>query len=134
MTINNGFCCYALLIDNETLETIAKHFPNETFEDYDEMAAFLAEEGIVDYISEFTGQAFPLDKSGAIWYSDYYAEQYGCSPMVYFPLRRQPSLFYAAYYSMETIIAELKSHVGYYLPADYDYRQHLRFIVGSYYG
>lgn len=134
MTKENGFACYAMLIDNKTLEIIAKHFPNETFEDHDEMVWFLERRGIVETTSQFDGQAFPILDNGDVWYTDNAEQLTSSNPTAYISLRRQPGLFYAAYYNMESIIAELKSHVGYYLPADYDYRQHLRFIVGSYYG
>lgn len=128
---------YGLLLTEETLRIIAsKVCNNYTDEAYkeDEFAFkdSLYDKGIVDKISEFTGEAFAINDIGeTLWFtSDFFDYD-----MIWFVHTKKISmLFRAAYRDMDELINEFKERLGEYLPADFDYRNNIRHISGTYYG
>lgn len=125
---------YGLVLDDDTIKVIA----SKVFSDYDESESAydlgydLYENGICEYISEFTGDIATLDNGSIYWGSEY--KEYNADCIFYVPLSRYPTLFKNPYNNMEEIIDELKSRIGEYLPEDFDYRNNIRHICGTYYG
>ena len=52
----------------------------------------------------------------------------------YVPTRNCSTLFNAAYRNMEEVEHEFQNELGKYFQADFDYKSHLRHIVGTYFG
>ena len=128
---------YGLLVTEEMLEIIAsKYCADYTEEEYKENKfAFweaLYEAGIVDYVSEFTGESIEVDDNGRDNYSE--GEEYWASYLYYLPANKYSTLFKAAYDNMDELVSEFRWKLHEYLPYDFDYRCHVRHIVGSYYG
>ena len=126
---------YGLVLDDDTIKVLA----SKVFDDYDEnedvydLAYYLYENDICELVSEFTGEAQELTDDGVIeWGCDY--TEYNGSCIVYIPLSRYPTLFKNPYNNMDEIVDEMKSKVGKYLPDDFDYRNNIRHICGTYVG
>ena len=126
---------YGMILDEETMKTIASKVFDD-FVDDDNICGLgydLQDEGICEYVSEFTGEAQELTDSGAgTWCGD--TIEYNSDALCYVPLSNYPTLFEKAYNNIDEIINELKEKVGAYLPEDFDYRSRLRYICGTYYG
>ena len=125
---------YGLLLTEETMKIIASKVCDD-FEDIGEYeyGDALYEEGICEYIGDFTGEAGILFDDGLNdWMSN--GEMYNGDQIYYIQVSSYPTLFKAAYENMDALIAEFKEKVGEYLPDDFDYRSHIRHIVGTYYG
>lgn len=122
---------YGMILDNETIEMICRSLYGEDYEN--ENGYELYDEGICEYISEFTGEATPITENGTDDYRKN-SEAYNGDTIFYVMLYWQPTLFQAAYYGIDDIVDELKHKLGEYLPDDYDYRSKIRHIVGTYYG
>lgn len=128
---------YGLLVTEEIVKNIASKVCNDyTEEEYKEdpfgFAYQLYENGLVEYISSFTGESIAIDDNGVqIWgYSEYYNDDV----IYYCPTQKISTLFKAAYENMDEMIAEFKQKIGEYLPEDFDYRKYIRNISGTYYG
>lgn len=129
---------YGLLLDEKTMKTLAKKICEDyTDENYDEDPYGFNEDieakfGNIDYISNFTGQAFKLTDDGD---DDYHSEtSYFNDDAVYIlAADNSPSLFKAAYANMDEMIAEFRSQLDSYLP-NFAYRSHIKHFVGTYYG
>ena len=126
---------YGLVLDDDTIKVIA----SKVFDDFNDNESVydlgydLYNNGICELVSEFTGEAMELADDGAInWGCDY--KGYNSDAIYYIPLRYYSTLFKKAYNNMEEIIDELKSKVGEYLTDDFDYRNNIRYICGTYYG
>lgn len=107
----------------------------DDFEDMaeDEYGDVLYEEGVCEYIGDFTGEAGVLFDNGLNdWMKT--GEMYDGDRIYYIPCSSYPTLFKAAYENMNVLIDEFKSKVGEYLPEDFDYRSNIRHIVGIYFG
>lgn len=122
---------YGLVLNEEDIELIASKCLNDSNDEVFNLAYELYEKGILEYISEFSGEAQALYENGL--YS-FYGEYYGGDYIYYIPVRTYPTLFRAAYNDMEELIEEFKERIGKYLPNDFDYRSRIRHIVGTYYG
>ena len=128
---------YGLIVNEETAKLIASNVFNEyTEESYDEDPDYyldeLYEKGIVEYISEFTGESTEIDDEGkSIWNS---GETYDSDRIYYVSVWSYSTLFKAAYENMDALVSEFKVRLGEYLPDGFDYRGNIRHIVGSYYG
>ena len=128
---------YGLIVNEETMKLLASKVVKEyTEEDYEENSEYytdeLYEKGIIEYISEFTGESTEIGDDGSnLWSS---GEQYSCDSIYYVSLYNYSTLFKAAYENMDVLINELKERVGEYLPDDFDYRSNIRHITGTYYG
>ena len=125
---------YGLLFDEETMKIISsKIFGDTIIEDDFDLGYELYNEGICEYISDFTGESILLSDDGVDdWGAD--CEDYKAEPIIYVPIFKYPTLFKKSYDNMEEIIDEFKSRLGEYLPEDFDYRSRIRHISGTYYG
>ena len=90
------------------------------------------EEGVVEYISEFTGEAMVIDDNGNDDYNS--SETYNDDTIYYVPTKNYGTLFKAAYANMEELESEFRNKFNKYLPDDFDYRKHICHIVGTYFG
>ena len=123
---------YGLLLDEETMIMIISKLNIEPLDRDESLEYVLYDEGICEYISEFTGEAQPVNDSGYFdWGSKCMSFRDEC--IAYVPLK-YPTLFKKAYNNMEEIIDELKSKLGKYLSEDFDYRSRICHICGTYFG
>ena len=125
---------YGLLLTNEMIKTIASKVLDDLEErDEDEYGDALYEDGICEYIGEFTGEAIYIEDDGTEdWRRS--GESYNGDRIYYVNVSKYPSLFKVAYQNMDELIAEFKYKVGDYLPKDFNYRANIRHIVGTYWG
>ena len=125
---------YGLLLDEETIKVIAsKVFDDFSEDEKEDWAYLLYDNGICEYISEFTGEAMRIsDSGGIIWSSD--CDNYRNEIIAYVPVSNFPTLFKRAYENIYALIDEFKRELGEYLPDDFDYRDKIRHISGTYFG
>lgn len=125
---------YGLLLTKEMIKAIASKVLDDLEErDEDEYGDALYEDGICEYIGEFTGEAIYMEDDGTEdWRRN--GESYNVDRIYYVNVSKYPSLFKAAYENMDELVAEFKEKVGEYLPEDFDYRANIRHIVGTYFG
>lgn len=125
---------YGLLLTEETMKIIASIVCDD-FDDMekDEYGDALYDEGICEYIGEFTGEAIRITNDGYHEYGNN-GESYSGDRIYYVPICSYSTLFKSAYENMDELIAEFKSKLSEYLPDDFDYRSNIRHIVGTYYG
>ena len=128
---------YGLVMTRDMLKTIcSKHYREYTEEKYDDdeysFNDALYEEGVVEYISEFTGEAMVIDDNGNDDYNS--SEVYNDDTIYYVPTKKYGTLFKAAYANMEELESEFRNKFNKYLPDDFDYRKHICHIVGTYFG
>lgn len=128
---------YGLLMTTEMMKMVASKVCDDyTEEDYDEDEYAFNEElynkGIVEYISEFNGEAIAISDDGENAWCD--SEYYGCETIWYVPAKNISTLFKAAYKDMDEMIEEFKNRLEEYFPSDFDYRKYIRHISGTYYG
>ena len=128
---------YGLVMTREMLKTICSNYYREyTEEKYnDDEYSFndaLYEEGVVEYISGFTGEAMVIDDNGSDDYNS--SEAYNDDTIYYVPNQNYGTLFKAAYANMEELESEFRNKFNKYLPDDFDYRKHICHIVGTYFG
>lgn len=125
---------YGLLLTKETIKIIVSKVLDDLDErDEDEYGDALYEDGICEYIGEFTGEAIYIEDDGTEdWRRS--GESYNGDRIYYVNVSSYPTLFKAAYNNMDELIEEFKSKVGDYLPEDFDYRANIRHIVGTYWG
>ena len=125
---------YGLVLDEHAINDIA----SQIFEDYTENTDIywgyeLYEQGICEYISEFTGSTKTLKDNGTDdWSRD--IKYYNADGFFYIPVSKYPTLFKKAYNNMDEIVEEFKGKIGKYLSKDFDYRSSIHHIVGVYYG
>ena len=125
---------YGLLIDEETMKTIISKLDIELEDDdYMDLEYILYEEGICEYISEFTGEAQAVNDQG---YCEWGCESqyYSSDKLVYVQASNYPTLFKKAYDNMEELVDEFKLKLSKYLPEDFDYRSRICQISGTYFG
>lgn len=128
---------YGLIVNTETAKLIAskvfKEYTEESYaEDPDYYIDELYEKGIVEYISEFTGESMEVDDEGkSVWNT---GETYDSDRIYYVSVLKYSTLFKAAYKDMDELVSEFKRQLEEYLPEDFNYRGNIRHIVGSYYG
>lgn len=125
---------YGLLLTEETMKIIASKVCDD-FKDMEEneYGDALYEEGICEYIGDFTGEAgILLDDGLNDWIRN--GEMYDGDRIYYIQVSSYPTIFKAAYENMDALIAEFKEKVGEYLPKDFDYRSNIRHIFGTYFG
>lgn len=134
---NNGFSEYAFVFTENTVKTIAKKILSDySDEKYQKdkffYADYVREELDLNYEAEFSGDAYSLNEDGK---PDFFKEKsYNCELLLYLPLKRGVSLFQATYKNIEEIVNEIKGEIGNYLPEDFNYKQNIVFICGTYYG
>lgn len=128
---------YGLIMTRDMLKTIcSKYCPDYTEEKYnDDEDGFnndLYEAGIVEYISDFTGESIEISSDGRDIYDS--GETYNNDTIYYMPVKKYSTLFKPAYYNMGEVVSEFKWSLHDYLPIDFDYKKYIRHIVGTYYG
>lgn len=128
---------YGLVMTRDMLKTIcSKYYREYTEEKYDKdeysFNDALYEEGVVEYISEFTGEAMTIDENGNDDYNS--SEVYNDDTIYYVPTKNYGTLFKAAYANMEELENEFRNKFNKYFPNDFDYRKHICHIVGTYFG
>lgn len=137
MTRDNAFYDYGLILSTKILKKIAEkltekeHTENDPYTIEDTAEYF---DNCLSSVSDFTGNAFKIDAQGnadededTIYYSD--------DSIYYVPFKKEPTLLKAAYKNIDEIVDELKSsNIAQYLPDDFDYKEHLYFINGFYWG
>lgn len=128
---------YGLVMTRDMLKTIcSKSYREYTEEKYnDDEYSFndaLYEEGVVEYISGFTGEAMVIDDNGSDDYNS--SEAYNNDTIYYVPTQNYGTLFKAAYANMEELESEFRNKFNKYFPDDFDYRKHICHIVGTYFG
>ena len=128
---------YGLLMTEETMQMIvSKVCKDYTEEDYkDDPFGFneaIYNEGIVEFISSFTGESIIINDNGENLWGN--GEYYNDDVIYYVPTKNISTLFKAAYNNIDEMIEEFKGKLGKYLPAEFDYRKHIRNISGTYYG
>ena len=128
---------YGMHLTGEVLKAIASKvygdYDEASFEcDYYDIVNQLYENGIIEYISDFTGEAYDLDNNGNTKWEA--SEYYDCDTICYIPLRKHSTLFNAAYNNMNEIVRELREQLQEYLPDDFFYEAYLAHIVGTYFG
>lgn len=128
---------YGLVMTREMLKTIcSKYYREYTEEKYnDDEYSFndaLYEEGVIEYISGFTGEAMVIDDNGDDYNSN--SEAYNDDTIYYVPTQNYGTFFKAAYVNMEELESEFRNKFNKYFPDDFDYRKHICHIVGTYFG
>lgn len=128
---------YGLVMTREMLKTIcSKYYREYTEEKYnDDEYSFndaLYEEGVIEYISGFTGEAMVIDDNGNDDYNS--SEAYNDDTIYYVPTQNYGTLFKTAYANMEELESEFRNKFNKYFPDDFDYRKHICHIVGTYFG
>lgn len=128
---------YGLLMTKEMLKAVAsKVIENYSDEEYDnnemDFNYKLYEFGIIETISEFTGEAMKINIDGSDNWSN--GEYFNSECIYYVPALNYPSIFTAAYNNIDEMANEFKEKLGEYLPDDFDYKFYIRHIVGTYFG
>lgn len=128
---------YGLLMTKEMLKAVAsKVIENYSDEEYDnnemDFNYKLYEFGIIETISEFTGEAMKINIDGSDNWSN--GECFNSECIYYTPASKYPSIFTAAYNNIDEMANEFKEKLGEYLPDGFDYKFYIRHIVGTYFG
>ena len=128
---------YGLLMTREMMKmVVSKVCEDYTEEDYDDDEFSFNEEiydkGIVEFISDFTGESISINDKGESTWS--VIESYSGDMIWYVPTKNISTLFKAAYANMDEMIEEFRKRLEEYLPADFDYRKYIRHIFGTYFG
>ena len=132
-----GVSDYGLVLGEYMMQILAsKLCENYTQEAYDRDSFPFKDEVMskldIEYIGEFTGDAFCLDDDGNERYGG--TDTYCGDQIFYIPLMSSPRLIGSAYGSMDDVVSELLLRVGDYIPGGYDIRSGIRHIVGTYFG
>lgn len=128
---------YGLVLDEDMMKIIASQYcEGYTEEDYDEDFCAFNDElygaGIVEYMSDFSGEAVYIDDDGI---DDWRNTDVYCSDVIYYiPVSNISTLFKAAYNNIEEMVDEFKDKIGKYFTEDFNYRKNIRHIVGTYFG
>lgn len=128
---------YGMLVTDEIAKSMAAKICDNYSEDEYENDKFgilyeLYEKGFVEHVFNFTGETEFVTSDGIIDWGC--GEFYNCEMLCYIPAKRFPSLFKPAYSNMDELVNEFKDRLKDYLPEDFDYRGHIRFIDGIYFG
>lgn len=132
----SGIEDYGLVVEKQELTTMLLKITGCTedelldWSDYDCFDALEAH-GLV-CISELSGEAALVDDKGRDDWSD--SVRYDADTVLYFPPNKYPGFFHKAYEDMRELVAEYKESLGKYFPEDFDYRNHIRHIIGAQYG
>lgn len=120
------------MLKNLCSKCCADYTENGYYNDKNDFVDSLYEHGIIEYITEFTGEAIEVNDDGRDNYG--FCEAYSGDVIYYVPTRNCSTLFNAAYRNMEEVEHEFQNELGKYFQADIDYKSHLRHIVGTYFG
>lgn len=127
---------YGLLLNDDALKAIAKklciNFTENLWEtDKWDFIDEITNQLWVEYNAEFTGEAFTVGDDG---YDRYDTSVYfNCDP-VFWAYPVYPTLFNAPFTNIDDAVAWYKNQCGKYLPKNFNYRNNICHIVGTYYG
>lgn len=127
---------YGLYLDEEDIRTIyANYYEKEIDEELSlhDLLWELYEDSVIDFESDFTGEAIALDDKGNPEWCDV-LEYYSSEAVYYVQLAYQPSLLNCPYRDLDEAVAELRNAMDGLLPNDFDYRKQLCLICGTYFG
>lgn len=138
-----GVSTYGCVLNEEELRAAAKRFyeaddklKTSGWEDLDDWHGWedlddwqFCEDLGLECITEFEGDVCCVDDDGAIEWDSYDSP----SDVYYYGLR-DPRLIGAAYKNFNEIVDECRAALGRFLPQDFDYRSHIRYIIGVVYG
>lgn len=133
MTRNNAMNDYGLVIDERSLEYVVQ----KAFEGFDGDIWDLIDElegkfGVI-FTSEFTGEAPLIGDDGRDDWGD--VEYYEGNYIFWIPLNHYPTLFTSVYSGFDELAAEIeRNNIYKYLPKDFNTFDHIRHIIGTYYG
>lgn len=132
---NYSIECYALVIPKDVLFAAVKKQKDycSLWEDCD-IHDYAIDKFSLSHESEFTGGLVYVDNKGR---DDYCEEEIMCESkeIFYFTTQKHPTLFNAAYSSIEEILDEFKKELPpELLGDDFDYRKNFRHIIGTYFG
>ena len=128
---------YGLILNINDLQA----FASRVLEDYSDEEWEADNWGVIDafadkfgieYIGDFSGEAFAITKFGTDEWMN--SDTYSGDFIYFIPVLKYPNLFKQAYNNMEELVFEFKKKIGNYLPEDFDYRNNIRHIVGTYFG
>ena len=124
----NDFLASCFVLDEDTMLTIIKRVNPQFDEAFDDLVDAMLEANIdhVNYRTGFCGDAYHAVTGQQIVRWDY-------DVVFYVYLDHQPSLFKAAYANIDEAAAEIRSKIGNYLPADYDFSAHIVELIGTIY-
>ena len=125
---------YGIIIEREIAINISKKVnPEFSVEDGNSPEYEVYDNGIGEYISEFTGECFKVSKDGSVdnWSSVY---NFDSDTILYLSVPKWGTLFKAAYTDMEELVADMKEKYSEWLPNDFDYAANIVKITGTYYG
>lgn len=122
---------FGVVFDEEMLIAMANkkniEYDKEDIDCYD-----IADHFGFEYISEFTGEATRVYPDGT--FDRKTSLIFNNDAVYYLPLMKSSTLFNAAYDSIEDIVAEVAERIGEFLPDDFNCKDNIRNIVGTYYG
>jgi hypothetical protein len=126
---------YGLLIDDAAIRYVARKLKKNNAEelDWDDIANAEEELGCY-YTSEFDGEAFAILDDGRDDCDIDTRLLFEGNVLYLIPLRRYPTLFSTAYNNMQEVIAEVRQGIENLPPQNFDYRGHLRHVIGTYLG
>lgn len=131
---HNALFVYGLHLDRETLGNMyADYFDDDRPTPLIEMLISLYEAGLIDYESNFTGEAFPLDLAGRPCWGNV-LESYHSEPIGYVSFRKQPTLLHGIYHDISEAAEAMRNELGGLLLDNFDYHGNLCLICGTYYG
>lgn len=129
---NHGVNDFGYIFTPEMLEKLIAERNPPDIEPDDVWA--MAEYMNLEIISEFSGEALPLDENGYDTYYDDYMIYCG-DPVFYIPVYATTNLFHAAYASKEELANDLKKRYPNWLPNDpNEIYKGVYHIMGTYYG
>lgn len=128
---------YGLVLNTDHLHCLSTMLLDDFTEAEWENDKYGCIEGVIDKlaiesISEFSGEAFAINDNGESDCAN--ADVYSGEPIYYVGASVYPNLFKRAYKDINEMIDEFKTEIGKYLPADFDYKNNIRHIVGTYFG
>lgn len=128
---------YGLVLNTNHLHLISAKLLDDYSEKEWENDRYGLVEAVVDKlgiqsIGNFSGEAFTINDNGEPDWSN--TEVYSEDPIYYVNTSAYPNLFKQAYKNINEIIDEFKKKIGEHLPLDFDYRNCIRHIVGTYFG
>lgn len=123
---------YGLVLNEEMIKMICeKVFADEPHGEEDDGYALYSTD-ICQLAGNFTGELFPLSDNGVDGWDN--SEFFDSDTVYYVPMKKYPQLFGTAYNNMNEVVEEFKERLGEYLPEDFNYRSHIKHIVGTTWG
>lgn len=123
---------YGIYLPKDILYQLAKKFcPNFSEEEYELNSLSFDEDialkmkGNLTYLSHFTGNAVTADDIRKN------RRKFDDDDFYFIPLTREPTLFKAAYPSMNDIIREINERTNNMIPMNFDYANNLCHFVGT---